>query len=80
MIIHQRKYVNFNILKRKSHNVLLTAILPKGDFMNSTNIAFFGLLFLLTTSQTINITQALLLLTLLTTTTCMCNNTVDNLT
>ena len=48
--------------------------------MNSTNIAFFGLLFLLTTSQTINITQALLLLSLLTTATCMCNNTVDNLT
>ena len=48
--------------------------------MNTTNIAFFGLLFLLTTSQTINITQALLLLTLLTTTSCMCNNTVENLT
>ena len=80
MIIHERKYVNLYISKIMSHNVLLTAILLKGDKMNTTNLAFLGLLFLLTNSSTITTTQALLLLTLLTTTTCLCSNTSENLT
>ena len=43
--------------------------------MNSTNLVFLGLLFLLATNGTISTTQALLLLTLLTTTNCGCLGT-----
>ncbi len=43
--------------------------------MSATNLAFLGLLFLLTTNNTISLTQALLLVTLLTTTFCACTQT-----
>ncbi|MBR3803888.1 MAG: hypothetical protein IKJ14_00880 [Clostridia bacterium] len=46
--------------------------------MNTTNLVFLGLLFLLTTNSTISSTQALLLLTLLTTTSCGCNCNSSN--
>ena len=45
--------------------------------MNCSNIALFGLLFLLTNNGTISLTQCLLLATLISTTTnlCGCNQT-----
>ncbi len=45
--------------------------------MNTTTLAFLGLLFLLTTNSTISPTQALLLLTLITTT-CGCLGSYNN--
>lgn len=46
--------------------------------MNTTNLVFFGLLFLLTSNGTVNLTQSLLLLTLFTTGVCCCNNNGTN--
>lgn len=42
--------------------------------MNSANLAFFALLFLLSANGTISSTQALLIAALLTTGSCVCNN------
>lgn len=46
--------------------------------MNSANLAFFALLFLLSANGTISSTQALLIAALLTTGCCVCNNQNNN--
>ena len=50
--------------------------------MNSNNVVFLGILFLLYANGTISLTQALLLLTLITTTNCanVCTNNAFNFT
>lgn len=46
--------------------------------MNTSNLVFLGLLFLLTNNGTISLTQTLLLITLLSTTLCCQNNCNNN--